>query len=124
MKISASRRNFIRGMAGSSLFAIGGCKCPFGEQKIKLAVVGVMGKGYSDWTPMLRSGLVEIVAFCDCDYNVRETAQRRLANDGIDFDIYRVPFYTDYRKLLDNAIFDRVSVAEEIRRILEDVIDK
>ena len=29
-----------------------------------------------------------------------------------------------FRKLLDNAIFDRVSVAEEIRRILEDVIDK
>ena len=29
-----------------------------------------------------------------------------------------------FRKLLDNAIFDRVSVAEEIRRILEDVMDK
>ena len=103
MNISASRRGFLRGLAGASAFAIGGCKCPFGCQKIKLAAVGVMGKGYSDWTPMLKSGLVEIVAFCDCDYTMREKAQRRLAKDGIDFDMYRVPFYTDYRKLLDDA---------------------
>ena len=103
MNINASRRNFIRGLAGTSAFAVGGCMCPRGEQKIKLAVVGVMGKGYSDWTPMLQSGKVEIVAFCDCDYTKRHDAQMRLVRDGIDFDMYRVPFYTDYRKLLDNA---------------------
>ncbi|MBQ5795592.1 MAG: hypothetical protein IIW14_06315, partial [Kiritimatiellae bacterium] len=90
MSINASRRGFIRGVAGASTFAIGGCMCPRGEQKIKLAVVGVMGKGYSDWTPMLKSGLVEIVAFCDCDYNVRNSAQMRLIKDGIDFDMYSV----------------------------------
>jgi hypothetical protein len=72
MKISSSRRNFIRGVAGASLFAIGGCRCPFGSQKIKLAVVGVMGKGFTDWTYMLRSGMVEIVAFCDADSAMRE----------------------------------------------------
>ena len=103
MQISASRRGFLKGLAGASAFAIGGCKCPFGCQKIKLAAVGVLGKGYSDWTPMLRSGLVEMVAFCDCDATSREEAQLRLAKDGIDFDMYRVPFYTDYRKLLDDA---------------------
>ena len=105
MHISASRRNFIRGLAGLSAFAIGGCKCPFGCQKIKLAAVGMMGKGYSDWLPMLKSGLVEIVAFCDCDATMREKAQMNLARDGVDFDVYRVPFYTDYRKLLDDADF-------------------
>jgi len=103
MQINASRRNFLRGLAGTSLFAIGGCKCPFGCQKIKLAAVGVMGKGFSDWTPMLKSGLVEMVAFCDADYTMREKAQQKLAKEGIDFDMYRVPFYTDYRKLLDDA---------------------
>jgi hypothetical protein len=103
MNINASRRGFIRGAAGASAFAIGGCMCPRGGQKIKLAVVGVMGKGYSDWTPMLKSGLVEIVAFCDCDYNMRNNAQLRLIRDGIDFDMFRVPFYTDYRELLDDA---------------------
>lgn len=103
MNISASRRNFIRGLAGLSAFGIAGCKCPFGQQKIKLAAVGVMGKGYSDWTPMLKSGLVEIVAFCDADYGMREKAQMKLMAEGIDFDMYSVPFYTDYRRLLDDA---------------------
>ena len=103
MQINSSRRNFLRGLAGTSLFAIGGCKCPFGRQKVRLAAVGIMGKGYSDWTPMLKSGLVEMVAFCDCDATMREKAQLRLAQEGIDFDMYSVPFYTDYRKLLDDA---------------------
>ena len=103
MQINASRRNFIRGLAGTSLFAIGGCKCPCGGQKIKLAVVGVMGKGYSDWTPMLRTGLVEIVALCDADYTKRKDAQNALIRDGIDLDVYSIPFYTDYRRLLDDA---------------------
>ena len=103
MNISSSRRGFIKGLAGASAFAIGGCKCPFGHQKIKLAVVGVMGKGYSDWTSMLRTGLVEIVALCDADMNQRDAAAKKLAKDGIDFDVYSVPFYTDYRTLLDNA---------------------
>jgi hypothetical protein len=62
MTINSSRRNFIRGAAGASLFAIGGCKCLFGQQKIKLAVVGVMGKGFTDWTLMFKSGLVEVVS--------------------------------------------------------------
>jgi len=103
MNISASRRGFLRGIAGTGLFAIGGCACPCGTQKIKLAVVGVMGKGYSDWTPMLKTGFVEIVALCDADYNQREAAAKKLAQDGIDFDVYSVPFFTDYRKLIDNC---------------------
>ena len=105
MKLSASRRNFLRGLAGGGLFAIGGCKCPFGCQKVKLAAVGVSGKGYTDWSFMLKTGLVEIVAFCDADYTMREEAQRKLAQDGIHFDMYKIPFYTDYRKLLDDAGF-------------------
>ena len=103
MHISSSRRGFLKGLAGVSAFAIGGCKCPFGSQKIRLAAVGVMGKGFSDWTPMLRSGFVEMVAFCDADVTMRDQAQKQLAKDGVDFDMYSVPFYTDYRKLLDDA---------------------
>lgn len=103
MSFSATRRGFLRGLAGAGAFGIAGCKCPFGHQKIKLAAVGVMGKGYSDWTPMLKSGLVEIVALCDCDYGMREKAQMALIRDGIDFDVYSVPFYTDARRLLDDA---------------------
>lgn len=103
MGISASRRGFIRGLAGAGAFGIAGCTCPFGCQKIKLAAVGIMGKGITDWGTMLKTGLVEIVALCDCDVTQREAAAKRLAQDGIDFDVYSVPFFTDYRKMLDNA---------------------
>ncbi|MBR2839033.1 MAG: Gfo/Idh/MocA family oxidoreductase [Kiritimatiellae bacterium] len=104
MKFSSSRRGFLGGLAaGAGAFAIGGCTCPCGKQKVRLAAVGVMGKGYSDWLPMLKSGLVEMVAFCDADYSMREKAQLRLAKDGVDLDMYNIPFFTDYRSLLDNA---------------------
>ena len=102
MKIGTSRRDFLRGLAGASVFAIGGA-CPIGGQKIKLAAVGIMGKGFDDWTSMLKTGLVEMVAFCDCDATMRGRAQTRLAAEGIAFDMCSVPFYTDYRRLLDDA---------------------
>jgi len=103
--ISSSRRVFLRGLAGVSLLGAGSSFAAPRKpgQKIRLAAVGVMGKGYSDWTPMLKTGLVEMVAFCDADYTMREAAQMRLIKDGIDLDMYEVPFYTDYRKLLDDA---------------------
>ena len=105
--MNASRRLFIRGLAGVSAVGFGGwcnCrKCRDRASKIRLAAVGVMGKGFSDWTPMLKSGLVEMAAFCDADITMRDKAQMRLAEAGIDFDMYSVPFYTDYRKLLDDA---------------------
>jgi len=103
--ISSSRRGFLRGLAGASLLSAGGCFTigRSGSGKIRLAAVGVMGKGYSDWTPMIKSGLAEMVAFCDADYSMREKAQLKLIQDGIDLDMYEIPFYTDYRKLLDDC---------------------
>lgn len=103
--LTSSRRGFLRGMAGTAALGAGGCFTigKGDDGKIRLAAVGVMGKGYSDWLPMLKSGLVKIVAFCDCDYNKRAEAQRSLIRDGVDFDMYSVPFYTDYRRLLDDA---------------------
>ena len=51
--ISSSRRGFLRGLAGVSLLSAGGCFAPHPRkpgQKVRLAAVGIMGKGYSDWT--------------------------------------------------------------------------
>ncbi len=103
--INSSRRGFLRGMAGVAALGAGGCFSigRSGNGKIRLAAVGVMGKGYSDWVPMIKTGLAEMVAFCDADYTQREKAQMALIRDGIDLDMSRIPFYTDYRKLLDDA---------------------
>ena len=105
MNITASRRGFLRGIAGAAALGAGGCfSIGRGRNgKIRLAAVGVWGKGYSDWTPMVKTGMAEIVALCDADYTTREKAQMALIKDGIDLDIYEIPFYTDYRNLLDDA---------------------
>ena len=102
MNITSSRRGFLRGMAGASLLGAGGCAVFGGRGKIRLAVVGVGGKGYSDWTPMLTTGLAEVVAFCDVDRGTYRSCMVRAAKDGFG-DLSKVPFFTDYRKLLDNC---------------------
>ena len=101
--MNASRRGFIRSLAAASAFAIGGCKCPFGSQKVKLAVAGVMGKGFSDWFPMVRCGLAELVAVCDVDRGQLAKAEDELRKKGFDLDLSRVPFFTDYRRMLEQA---------------------
>lgn len=104
MTINASRRGFIRGLAGASALGLGGC-CSIcsGSKKIRLAAVGIMGKGFSDWFPMVKSGKAELVAICDADYNQVAAAQKILNKEKFPLDLYRLPFYSDFRALNDNV---------------------
>ena len=104
MKIDLSRRGFIRGLAGASMLGAGGC-FSIGKQsgKIRLACVGALGKGYSDWMPMLQSGMAELVAICDADADVLGIIAKRKDFQALGIDLLKIPFYTDYRKLLDDA---------------------
>ena len=105
MNITASRRGFLRGFAGVAALGASGCfSIGRGRNgKIRLAAVGIMGKGYSDWMPMLKSGFVEMVAFCDADATMLQKALSKAKKDAPNVDLSKVPFYTDYRKLLDDA---------------------
>jgi hypothetical protein len=71
--------------------------------KIRLAAVGVWGKGFSDWMPMVKSGKAELVALCDCDRSVlKKIADNKgFKSTGINLD--KIPFYSDYRNLLKDA---------------------
>jgi len=118
MRLDINRRGFLKGAAGAAaMVGMGGCasKCAIVHtpgQKVKLAAVGVMGKGYSDWLPMIRSGLAELVAFCDADANAPKAAAARIAEEkkkgklpaDFAFDPLKVPFFSDYRRLLDNCM--------------------
>ena len=105
MKIDLSRRGFIRGLAGASMLGAGGCFSvgKGGKGKIRLACVGALGKGYSDWMPMLQSGLAELVAICDADSDVLGEIAGRKDFQALGIDLAKIPFYADYRKLLDDA---------------------
>ena len=106
MQINTSRRSFIRSMFGVAAVGAAG-RCFAGKAvkggKVRLAVVGVEGKGYIDWMLMQKTGLVEIVAFCDADASQLPSALARAKKDFPDLDFSKVPFYVDYRKLLDDA---------------------
>ena len=101
--IESSRRGFLRGVAGLAALGAGGCLTARRGEKVKLAIVGIWGKGYADWTFFMKHGKVEIVALCDCDRNMLPIAQAELRKDGFDLDISKIPFYTDYRRMLDDA---------------------
>ena len=103
--MTTSRKGFIQGLACASLLSAGNCfaivRNP--KQKVRLAAVGLMGFGYHAWTSLLRTGLVELVALCDADADVLNSVNSRAKKEFPDLDFSKIPFYTDYRKLLDDA---------------------
>lgn len=112
MTATASRRGFIRGIAGAAALGAGGCLSwggGFGgsREKIRLAAVGISGQGFADWMAMVESGKAELAALCDCDRRRLDDVASNLRfaalaeRDGIDLD--KIPFYSDYRRLLDDA---------------------
>ena len=110
--MTTSRRDFLKGLACFGALGAAGCassRSIFGilrsgrrGGKVRLAVVGIWGKGYEDMKWFLKHGKVEIAAICDCDRNMLPLAQAQLVKDGFDLDLSKIPFYTDYRRMLDD----------------------
>jgi hypothetical protein len=111
------RRDFLRGgaVAATSL-ALGGCGA-FGTkgypsvtrvapkfrkpgEKLNIGVIGVGGKGWSDWNPMLDNG-ENIVALCDVDRGMVDKALAEIEKKG--GKASQVKCYSDYRKMLDEC---------------------
>ena len=104
MHINTSRRGFLRGLAGASVLGATNCfAVGRGPGKIRLACVGAWGKGFSDWMPMVKSGLAEIVAICDADADVLGLIYSNAEFKALGIDLMKIPFYTDWRKLMDDA---------------------
>lgn len=74
-----------------------------GKPQLRLAIVGIWGRGYENWRLFLKHGKCETVALCDCDSTVLPAVSERLKNDGTNLDISRIPFYTDWRRMLDDS---------------------
>ncbi len=112
-----NRRNFLKGSALTTAgLTLAGCDTLSGgtftypkitamspkklkpNQKLNIGVIGVGGKGWSDWNPMFKNG-ENIVALCDTDRDQvdRGVAEIRKTNSGAD-----VKCYSDYRKMLDD----------------------
>lgn len=109
------RREFLRNMA------LGTAGCAFGaraeltfpqllkirqprelkaSEKLNIGVIGVGGKGWSDWTPMLDHG-ENIVALCDVDRGTLDRGLKHLQGKGVNPS--SVQTFTDYRRMLDQV---------------------
>ena len=113
-----NRRDFIKGssFAAASL-ALSGCDTLTGTpsypqvtgvtpkfrkpgEKLNIGVIGVGGKGWSDWMPMFQNG-ENIVALCDVDRGPIDKALAEIEKSGQKAS--QVKCYSDYRKMLDEC---------------------
>jgi predicted dehydrogenase len=104
---STSRREFLLQAAGSTAVLTAACWSHVhgASEKLRVAAVGVGGKGWSDLTSVAASPKVEIVALCDVDESRRHLGQAAEKFPG-------AKRFTDWRKLFDEArTFDAVIVA-------------
>ena len=116
--MSYNRRDFIRNsskiIAGSTLLAglpldyVAGKTRKVGpNDKVRIALIGCKGMGWSNLTAHLRLPDVECVALCDVDENVlsqrADELKKKIGKE--------VKLYKDFRKLLENKDIDAVIIA-------------
>jgi predicted dehydrogenase len=112
-----NRREFLKTSArgGMGLAALGGItflthpERVFGaNDRVRLAVVGLHGQGWSHVGEYSRMKDVELAAFCDVDEN--DVLDKRLA-EAEKLGIKRPARFTDLRKLLEDKSIDAISIA-------------
>jgi len=103
-----NRRDFVKGSACAvGAMAAGGCLASrpartFTKpgEKLNIGVIGVGGKGWSDWMPMFEHG-ENIVALCDVDRAPIDKALAEIEKKGKNPS--QVKCYSDFRKMLDEC---------------------
>jgi predicted dehydrogenase len=109
-----NRRDFIKTGTGAGLAALGGISFfakperIFGaNDRVRVAVVGLHGQGWSHVHQYAKMPDVEIAAVCDVDENV--TNQR--LSDMEKMNIKKPATFVDLRKLLEDKSIDAISIA-------------
>ncbi len=104
------RRTFLKtsGMAAAGLMTAASAKRVLGaNDRVRIAVIGIRGRGWDHVKGYSTIPGVEIAYFCDVDENV---TRKRLA-DAEKMGIPKPETYVDVRKLLENKNLDAVSIA-------------
>ena len=107
---NAGRREFLKTgalTAASFVTASSASKVLGANDRVRVAVVGVNGRGWDHVKGYKTIPGVEIAYFCDADENV---LRRRLA-DAEQLEIPKPQTYTDIRKLLEDKNVDAISIA-------------
>jgi hypothetical protein len=78
------------------------------SDEVRVAVVGLRGRGHDHIEGLRKLAGVRIVALCDVDQDVLERERARLAAPEIGLDVQG---YRDLRKLLDEVELEAISIA-------------
>jgi len=111
--MNPSRRNFIKNaslLAAGSVLPVDALSFARSKiaanDKIRIALIGANGMGFSNLVSFLKNPEIECVAMCDVDNNVLDKRMINLTE-------LKVPapkLYADYRKMLENKDIDAVII--------------
>ena len=100
------RRHFLMGSAAAGA-ALGSSALASPNDTVRVACVGLRGRGTAHIAAYSKMKNVEIAAFCDVDDSVMAMRTKQLEKDGI-----KAPAaYRDLRKLLEDKSIDAISIA-------------
>ncbi len=106
-----TRRVFLGSAAAAAATTTLGCRASAGaaspNQQLRVAVVGLRGRGNDHINQFIELPGVELAALCDVDRNVLEAAKARAIEAGATDPMTIV----DYRELLERDDIDAVSIA-------------
>jgi predicted dehydrogenase len=103
-----ARRNFLKTSAAAALATASSAKKVLGaNDRVRVAVVGIRGRGWDHVKAYSKIPGVEIAYFCDVDENVLNKRLRDAEQMGIP----KPQTYIDIRKLLHDKNVDAVSIA-------------
>ncbi len=117
-KSGMTRRDFIKKSttSGAGLAALGGISFithpekVFGaNDRVRVAVVGIRGRGFSHIRNFSQEPNVEVAAICEVD----ETVMRQRLADMEKAGMPKPKTYVDYQKLLEDKSIDAVSIATQ-----------
>jgi predicted dehydrogenase len=100
------RRHFLMGSAAAGA-ALGSSALASPNDTVRVACVGLRGRGTAHIGAYSKMKNVEIAAFCDVDDSVMAMRIKQLEKDGIK----KPAAYRDLRKLLEDKSIDAVSIA-------------
>lgn len=102
-----ARRDFLKAATAAGLAASSAKRVLGANDRIRIAVIGVRGRGWDHVKGYKTIPGVEIAYFCDVDENV---LRKRLA-DAEQMGLAKPQTYVDVRKLLEDRNVDAVSIA-------------
>src|SRR3954454_25138300 len=101
------RRTFLKASAAALATTTSAKRILGANDRIRVAVVGLNGRGWNHVTGFNSLSGVELAAFCDVDENV---LQKRIAG-AEKLGVAKPQTFTDFRKLIEDKNIDAVSIA-------------